>query len=127
MPSNGANMTRLNNETTAQVELSTVTAENLVTVSEAVQTLCQRGEVTWEEYENLGLNGFERDALWQHLDTEALCKATESIKEHCLPQRYFPTLTYDEALTHRLVPLLLERLRTYAQNEHTFKEQHSDR
>lgn len=83
----------------------------LAKVSEAVQALIQRGNVTWAEYENLRLNGFERDALYPVLTTEALCKATEQSRSFCLPQRHYPTLTYDETLTHRLVPLLLARLR----------------
>jgi len=87
----------------------------LVTVSEAVQALCQRGNVSWSEYKGLSLNGFERDALYPYLDVEALCNATEQIRTHCIPQRHFPPLTYDEALAHRLVPLLLERLREQAQ------------
>jgi len=84
---------------------------DLATVSKAVQALCQRGNVTWSEYEGLSLNRFERDALYPYLDAEALCNATEQIRTHCIPQRHFPPLTYDEALAHRLVPLLLERLR----------------
>jgi hypothetical protein len=95
--------------------IETIGPADLVTVSEAVQALCQRGNVTWEEYEGLSLNGFERDALYPHLETAALCQATEQIRAHCLPQRHFPTVTYDEALTHRLVPLLLERLREQAE------------
>ena len=102
-----------------QPELETVATDvrvpaDLVTVSVSVQTLCQRGNVTWVEYEGLSLNGFERDALYPHLTTEALCNATEVVRANCVPQRHFPTLTYDETLTHRLVPLLLERLREQA-------------
>lgn len=93
------------------VELSTVPTAALVTLSETVQALCQRGNVTWTEYESLSLNGFERDALYPHMDTEALCKAIEQVRGYCLPQRHFPAVTYDEVLIHRLVPLLLARLR----------------
>jgi hypothetical protein len=103
------------------IETTTVEIEppvELEKVSERVQTLIQRGNVTWTEYENLRLNGFERDALYPVLTTEALCKATEQVRSFCLPQRHFPTLTYDETLTHRLVPLLvadlLRRVRTEA-------------
>jgi hypothetical protein len=101
---------------TTPVELETPPAE-LKKVSEAVQALIQRGNVTWEEYERLSLNGFERDALYPHLTTEALCKVTEQVRSFCLPQHYFPTLTYDETLIHRLVPLLVAQLLRRVQTE----------
>ena len=86
---------------------------HLEAVSPAVRALAARGNVTWDEYENLALNGFERDLLYPHLTTEALCNAAEQFRQHCLTQRHFPPVTYDEALMHRLVPLLLQRLRAY--------------
>lgn len=101
-----------------QTETGLEPPTELEKVSERVQTLIQRGNVTWTEYEDLRLNGFERDALYPVLTTEALCKATEQVRSLCLPQRHFPTLTYDETLMHRLVPLLvaelLRRVRTEA-------------
>ena len=80
-----------------------------VLIKPEVQKLIDRGNVTYEEYEKLYLNSYERYALYPVMTTEALLTFC---RKHILPnltQKLYPT-TYEEAVLTVLFPLLLSKM-----------------
>lgn len=78
-----------------------------------IRALAERGNVTWDEWQVLRANSYERETLYLALTDDALIRLTE----YCLSQCQFevranrPAATYDDAVLGVLLPLVLQRLR----------------
>lgn len=82
-------------------------------IRQEIRDLAARGNVTHEEYSLLRMNSWEREYLFPELTSDALVKLTEYYIKHCgglSRGLHRPASTYDEAVIHRLVPLLISRL-----------------
>lgn len=77
-------------------------------VKPEIQDLIDRGNVTWEEYEVLYMNSYERSRLYAVLTPEALCKVGHQALSH-IPLKGYPT-TYEDVIISLLFPLALTRL-----------------
>lgn len=88
-------------------------------VSDEVRARLERSDrITWEEYESMRANSYERKLLQGKLTDEALIK----LLDYCYMQSSFRRLhkyglpkDYNEAVTGELLPMLLERLKNKEQ------------
>jgi len=76
-------------------------------IREPVERLAKRGNITWDEWESMWLNTYERALLIPALTDDALIKHCERMLVHCDKT---PS-TYDGAVCGTIVPELLNRLR----------------
>lgn len=73
-----------------------------------IQALCDRGNITVEEYESLQCNGDEWRLVQEHLSPEALIHAARHCLKNCgTPLRIF---NYEHALVAILAPQLVRHL-----------------
>lgn len=67
--------------------------------------------ISWEQWEMMRMNSFEREALVPHMADECFIKHCEQIGAHCRPKhRSGPCITYDEKVVHLLMPEAMRRL-----------------
>jgi hypothetical protein len=91
----------------------TYRAEFLAHVRPEMLALSERKEnVTWQEYEDLRANSYERKLLHRNLDADALCR----LWAHCDEQirtlgEYEIPHGYGDMISRELAPLLAKRLR----------------
>ena len=87
-------------------------AEWLAHVRPEIQERVAKGTpITWDEWKELRINSFEQEELYSLLDNDALCRMTEHCLNNCRPRDRKPSIVYDDAVLHVLVPLLLKRLK----------------
>ena len=72
------------------------------------QCLNEGTKITWEQYEPMFINSYERAALYPHLDTQCLLKVARQMQAHFHSNR--SPVTYEETALHLIFPLLCERL-----------------
>lgn len=86
-------------------------AERLSNIRQHIRELAVRGTISYEEYNDLRMNSYEREHLHPHMTKEGLVKLLRLYSNHVAPKdRTGPCSTYDQAILHNLLPLLLEKL-----------------
>lgn len=67
--------------------------------------------LTWEQYEKLSMNSYERAAIYHLMDNECLERVVRYNLKNCISvsRNLIPT-TYEDTLVNILAPLLLERM-----------------
>ena len=80
------------------------------------KSLVERGNVTYEEYEQLRVNSYEQEALYQVLTDDALVKVVET---HILPNCPYiiRPRDYNESVIGVFAPLLVRRLKQRLVNQ----------
>lgn len=72
--------------------------------------------LTYEQYEVMYLNSYERIALYPIMDNECLLKVCTKMQDNITAPRA-PT-TYEDTILHIMFPLLIERLKREATGNH---------
>lgn len=75
-----------------------------------IRDLAGRGNVSFEEWQTLRMNGWERELLYPKLTDDAMRRVTEHMLNNCVPAGTRPFATYDKAMIGMVVPELLKRL-----------------
>lgn len=78
-------------------------------ISEEIEALVKRGNITLAEYKELRVNSWEHEHVISALDDEAYCWCVEHAFLNAARPGKRPYSTYEEALVHLHVPELLRR------------------
>lgn len=81
-----------------------------------IQKIADRGNLTWEEWQEIRCNSYEQEILYPIMTNDCLIKTIEKyILPNCRPTKS-PAITYDESLAANFVPILIERLKNECKN-----------
>lgn len=87
-------------------------AKWLANIRPEIQDRVAKGTpISWEEWQGMRTNSFEQEELIPLLDNDALCSFAEYCLKNCRPRDRRPSIVYDDAVLHVIVPLLLKRLK----------------
>lgn len=76
-----------------------------------IHVLCDRGNITPEEYQNLRCNSWEFEEVHKHLTDEALLEVAEHFLSNCYFDQTRPWRSYNEAFMGQIGPLLVKALK----------------
>lgn len=76
-----------------------------------IRALCERGNITLEEYKNLTGNSWEWAAIHRALNHEAFIHAAEHSINNCFFDKTIPYRSYNESVMGFFAPELLARFR----------------